>query len=226
MSSSFHLFEFDSDVMQEAEARAQQMGVLPKNQYGLLSVVTGFVGEIVLLRALQQDADEFGKAVLEDTLNYDIAIHPNPQQFKCTGSQDSHNQETVKNSKKIRIEVKSRRTKVEPLAHYMNCVSAHNSTQQCDLYAFLRVKYARNDPETKRGTVYFCGAMTQQRFAHLKKYSASTKSAKLDCFYVYIRDCCSYKSLLQAAETFCKDAANDAAKEEVHTQPAPTASAH
>ena len=157
MSSSFHLFEFDSDVMQEAEARAFRMGVLPSNKYGLLSVTTGFVGEIVLLRALEQDCAAFGKAVLEDTLNYDIAIHPNSQKFKCTGkySQDSHTQETVKNSKKIRIEVKSRRTKVEPLAQYMNCVSAHNTNQQCDLYAFLRVKYACNDPETKRGTVYF-----------------------------------------------------------------------
>jgi hypothetical protein len=185
-------WSFDETDVRKARKRAESMGRLKKNWNGFDSVVTGFIGEVVFLRALQGMqgiADNTHAQVeLADTHDYDVIVRRLPN--------DSHSPSPSDVSEGMRIEVKTRRTRCRMRPGFVNCVSGHNFTQQTDIYVFLRVLYTG----AACGKVFFSGACTRRGF-HQKKTFAATGSRvgslriKHDCFWIPVNACVSFLSL-------------------------------
>lgn len=58
-----------------------------------------------------------------------------------------------------RLEVKTKATSKRPLPFYDCSVCAHNATQRCDAYVFVRVSYDRSKP-----TAWICGRKDRESF--------------------------------------------------------------
>lgn len=172
---------FTYDDVRQAQTSAKKMGLLRHNQNGMLSVLTGKLGELVFYNYIQQFVND---VQLADTRDYDIVANG------------------------IRLEVKTRRCQNKPKKEYLNFVSAHNCTQNCDAYVFLRLKYNanvlahdRNVTDCSRaGTVWFAGAITKDEFlcnsTFASKHTQIQKiKIKFDCYYVPMTACHSYKAL-------------------------------
>lgn len=177
-----HCFRFNQEDVQLATTRAHKMGIIKHNFSGLSSVVTGFLGEHILNREL---VSLFGQEStrIADTRNYDIL---------CCG---------------VKIEVKSREAKSTRIrGDYLNCVSAHNPSQDCDIYTFLRVQY-----ETGRqsGWVSFCGSIRSKVFHSICEYTPKNTvknglPIKHDCFCIPVSKCVSFRSLISELRQFKK----------------------
>lgn len=229
-------WSFDETDVRKAQKRAESMGRLKKNWNGFDSVVTGFIGEVVFLRALrgmQGIADNTHAQVeLADTHDYDVIVR--------RLQNDSFSPSAV--SEGMRIEVKTRRTRCRMRPGFVNCVSGHNFTQLTDIYVFLRVLYT--GPAC--GKVFFSGACTRRGF-HQKKTFAATGSCvgslriKHDCFWIPVDACVSFRSLYKEILRFTsgpvdssnanntiakstKGSTQKNKKEEAHSQNRPSAS--
>jgi hypothetical protein len=172
---------------------------LKNNWNGFYSVVVGFIGEIVFLRALRKTCGGQVSVQLADTHDYDIIIKPNQN--------DS--------SKAMRIEIKTRRTRCRLKPGYINCVSGHNFTQETDVYVFLRLLYTGKSS----GKVLFSGACTRSGFHKQKTFAATgtrvgSLPIKHDCFWIPLHTCVSFRCLqktIDSAFTTTNQHAGDAA---------------
>ena len=94
----------------EARKQAVEMGKLHNSITRGQGNVAGFVGEIITAEILN--------GVQDNTFDYDIFL---PKTGKT-------------------VDVKTKRTSVAPLPHYECSVAKLNTNQNCDFYAFVRVK--------------------------------------------------------------------------------------
>lgn len=76
---------------------------------------------------------EYFNGVIKNTYDYDVVI----------------------NNKKV--DVKTKKTTVEPEPHYLASVAAYNTKQQCDAYYFVRIDLVK-----KKG--YLLGGLTKKKF--------------------------------------------------------------
>lgn len=189
-------WSFEENDVQQAKDRAQRMGKLRQNWNGFDSVVTGFIGEIVFCKVLQ-DACQTATVTLADTHDYDVIVKRRLDDSCGTGPQ--------KEDERMRIEIKTRRTRCRTRPGFINCVSGHNFTQQTDIYVFLRVMYTG----TSSGKVFYSGACTRTFFHKTKTFAATgsrvgTLSIKHDCFWIPVHSCVSFGSLHKEILRFTK----------------------
>lgn len=90
--------------------------------------------------------------------------------------------------KGLKIEVKTKDTTVVPQIDYEGTVPAYNKTQQCDVYAFLRVL---ND----LSNAYFCGMIQKNVFDEKayfvkegQRYGSNNWKARVDCWNMFYYD--------------------------------------
>lgn len=58
------------------------------------------------------------------------------------------------------VDVKTKRSTSEPLPHYDCSVAAYNTVQKCDLYAFVRIEYIKNE----WGRAWFLGVIPKDEY--------------------------------------------------------------
>lgn len=100
------------EMLTVARDRAAEMGKLKNSIINGAGNLVGALGEEIF-------AEYFGRDILEPVFNYDYDFI----------TQDGNS-----------IDVKSKRTSVEPLPHYECTVSGLNTKQKTDFYAFCRIK--------------------------------------------------------------------------------------
>lgn len=142
----------------EARKQAVEMGKLHNSITRGQGNVAGFVGEIVTAELLN--------GVQDNTFDYDIFL---PETGKT-------------------VDVKTKRTSVPPLPHYECSVAKLNTNQNCDFYAFVRVK---ND----YSTAWFLGMIPKVMYYDLavfrKKGDLDPDNGyvvKSDCYNLSIQD--------------------------------------
>lgn len=102
-------------MLDRAQAKASELGVLNKSFLKGDGNLTGFLGEEIAAKILN------AKIANVDNINYNYDLI-----LPTTG---------------ITIDVKTKKTKVEPKPHYECGVMDYNcSKQKCDYYAFVRIK--------------------------------------------------------------------------------------
>jgi hypothetical protein len=142
----------------EARKQAVEMGKLHNSITRGQGNVAGFVGEIITAEILN--------GVQENTFDYDIFL---PKTGKT-------------------VDVKTKRTSVAPLPHYECSVAKLNTNQNCDFYAFVRVK---ND----YSTAWFLGMVPKVMYYEMavfrKKGDLDPDNGyivKSDCYNLPIKD--------------------------------------
>lgn len=102
-------------MLELAEKKSKDMGVLKRSYLSGEGNITGFLGEIISSNILNAKIANEEKV----NYNYDLVI-------PATG---------------VTIDVKTKKTKVKPLPHYECGVMDYNAkTQKCDYYAFVRIR--------------------------------------------------------------------------------------
>jgi hypothetical protein len=142
----------------EARKQAVEMGKLHNSITRGQGNVAGFVGEIITAEILN--------GVQDNTFDYDIFL---PKTGKT-------------------VDVKTKRTSVAPLPHYECSVAKLNTNQNCDFYAFVRVK---ND----YSTAWFLGMVPKVMYYEMavfrKKGDLDPDNGyivKSDCYNLPIKD--------------------------------------
>ena len=142
----------------EARKQAVEMGKLHNSITRGQGNVAGFVGEIITAEILN--------GVQDNTFDYDIFL---PKTGKT-------------------VDVKTKRTSVAPLPHYECSVAKLNTNQNCDFYAFVRVK---NDYRT----AWFLGMVPKVMYYEMavfrKKGDLDPDNGyivKSDCYNLPIKD--------------------------------------
>ena len=142
----------------EARKQAVEMGKLHNSITRGQGNVAGFVGEIITAEILNGAQD--------NTFDYDIFL---PKTGKT-------------------VDVKTKRTSVAPLPHYECSVAKLNTNQNCDFYAFVRVK---ND----YSTAWFLGMVPKVMYYEMavfrKKGDLDPDNGyivKSDCYNLPIKD--------------------------------------
>jgi hypothetical protein len=141
-------------MVNKARKKVKEMGTLKNSITMGMGNLVGFIGEEVAMYVLKKQA---ANVVHINTFDYDIIANG------------------------IRIDVKSKSTSVPPLPHYSNSVANFNTTQDCDVYAFVRVKKDLT-------TAWWCGVIDKDRFF---KDAVFMKKGQLDADnkYVIKADC-------------------------------------
>lgn len=113
-----------------AEERSNEMGALQTSYMKGDGNIAGFVGEFVIM----EFAREFYpyEVRLDDTYDYDLMWG------------------------RWRVDVKTKRSQMEPLPHYEASIPATNVSHACDMYVFVRVL---ND----MSQAFICGWETRDR---------------------------------------------------------------
>jgi hypothetical protein len=95
------------------------------------------------------------------------------------------------------VDVKTKRTTVEPLPHYECSVAAFNTVQKCELYAFVRVECIDN--KYTRG--WFLGYMPKEEYFQKsnrlykgQKDGTNWFTVKADCYNLKIESLYQYES--------------------------------
>lgn len=88
----------------------------------------------------------------------------------------------------ITVDVKTKRTTVEPKDYYECSIAAYNTTQQCDLYAFCRVS-------KDLSTLWFLGMIPKQTYFQNAKFLRKGQVdgdngfvVKADCYNMSIKN--------------------------------------
>jgi len=102
--------EITESMLNGAQTKADQMGVLNNSITSGAGNIVGFIGETIALSILGGDQD--------NTFNHDV---------------------TTIDGKKIEVKCKKQTSDYPPLEHYDCSVAAYNTQQNCDYYAFTRV---------------------------------------------------------------------------------------
>lgn len=141
-------------MVNKARKKVKEMGTLRNSITMGMGNLIGFIGEEVAMHVLKKQA---GNVVHTNTFDYDIIANG------------------------IKIDVKSKSTSVPPLPHYSNSVASFNTSQSCDVYAFVRVKKDLT-------TAWWCGVIDKDRFF---KDAVFMKKGQLDADnkYVIKADC-------------------------------------
>lgn len=102
------------------------------------------------------------------------------------------------------LEVKAKKTTVEPKKYYDNSVSNFNARQKADFYVFTRVKWEDPRNEDLGGTLYFCGFVPcvelKKRARFLKKGGRDGDNGyvvKADCWNLRIEECGDWQTFLK-----------------------------
>lgn len=101
------------EMLLSARKKAAEMGKLNNSITNGIGNLVGFIGEEVALAVLSQQGYD---AKAANTYDFDIIANG------------------------FTIDVKTKSTSAEPLPHYSCSVASFNTKQQCDYYAFVRVK--------------------------------------------------------------------------------------
>ena len=151
--------EVTDEMLLRARRKAGEMGRLNNSITRGAGNLVGFIGEEVALRVLSHFYDDIIEA---NTYDYDIIADG------------------------AKIDVKTKSTSVAPLPHYMCSVAGYNTEQQCDFYAFVRVK---NDLTT----AWWCGIISKEAFyrdaVFMKKGQLDADNkyiVKADCYNIPI----------------------------------------
>lgn len=146
--------EITDAMISRARRKAKEMGTL-KNSITLgMGNLVGFIGEEVAAYVFKKH----GKTIDHtNTYDYDMIVN------------------------KKRVDVKTKSTSVAPLPHYSNSVANFNTKQNCDIYAFVRVKKDLT-------TAWWCGVYSKDQFF---KDAVFMKKGQLDADnkYVVKADC-------------------------------------
>ena len=143
------------DDLRVAAARAKDLGALRNSIRGGEGNMVGYLGEIAVTRGLQEAGHEVQWA---DTFDYDLV---------ASG---------------IKIDVKTKECTSAPLGRYDASVCRANTTQRCDLYAFVRVKGNR---AWIAGTMAPKDYYAQARALRKGEWDPSNDwTAKWDCYNV------------------------------------------
>lgn len=101
----------NNDALMYAQKQAKEMGKINNSITNGRGNIAGFLGEKVV-------SDYIGPPCkIENTRDYDLV---------CDG---------------VKVDVKTKRTSVEPKPHYECSVAATSTHQKCDTYIFARVSY-------------------------------------------------------------------------------------
>lgn len=112
--------EIDSGMLERAQVRLAEMPRLNNSITSGQAMLHGFVGEEMVASVVNNDLGIFGTMTIVGDFEYDILwVLPDGVEKK--------------------VEVKTKRTAVEPKPYYEVSVAKFNTTQQCDLYVFTRV---------------------------------------------------------------------------------------
>lgn len=122
--------EITDDMISRARKKAKEMGTLKNSiTFGMGNLI-GFIGEEVAAHVFAVH----GKSVdPTNTYDYDMIVDGE------------------------RVDVKTKSTSVAPLPHYSNSVANFNTKQECDHYAFVRVKKDLT-------TAWWCGVYSKDQF--------------------------------------------------------------
>ena len=142
-------------MLLSARKKAIELGRLHNSISKGKGNLCGFLGEEVAMKVL-------GNGEISNTYEYDILLE---------------NGETV--------DVKSKHTSVAPKGHYDCSVSNHNIKQECDYYAFVRVKMDYT-------VAWFCGMVRKKDFFE-EAYFAKKGEVDPDNNYVVKADCYQLK---------------------------------
>lgn len=145
-----------TDVMiNHARRKAKEMGQLQNSITMGMGNLVGFIGEEVATYVLKQHNSNVKHI---NTYDYDILVGD------------------------MRVDVKTKSTSVAPLPHYSNSVASFNTSQKCDVYAFVRVKKDLT-------TSWWCGVIEKDLFfkeaVFMKKGSMDDDNkyvVKADCY--------------------------------------------
>lgn len=146
--------EITDDMINRARKKAKEMGRLNNSITAGMGNLVGFIGEEVAAHVFRRH----GKAVVEEnTYDYDLIVDGD------------------------KVDVKSKSTSVAPLPHYSNSVANFNTKQECDYYAFVRIKKDLT-------TAWWCGVYSKRQFF---KDAVFMKKGQLDADnkYVVKADC-------------------------------------
>lgn len=117
-------------MINRARKKAKEMGRLQNSITMGMGNLVGFIGEEVATYILKQHYDSVKHI---NTYDYDIIVDG------------------------IRVDVKTKSTSVAPLPHYSSSVAGFNTSQKCDVYAFVRVKKDLT-------TAWWCGVIDKDDF--------------------------------------------------------------
>ena len=110
-------------MLVEARDKAAEMGRLRNSIINGAGNIAGFIGEAIAQQVLGGE--------LSNTYDYDLVV-PSGKIFDQTSNSFRQTLFT--------IDVKTKQTSVKPLETYECSIAALNTTQECDYYAFVRVK--------------------------------------------------------------------------------------
>lgn len=145
-----------SDAMiNSARKKAKEMGRLQNSITMGMGNLVGFIGEEVAVHVIKKLHQR--NVIHLNTYDYDILVDD------------------------IRVDVKTKSTSVAPLPHYSSSVASFNTSQKCDVYAFVRVKKDLT-------TAWWCGVIEKDLFF---KEAVFMKKGQMDADnkYVVKADC-------------------------------------
>jgi len=148
--------EITDAMINRSRAKAKEMGQLQNSITMGMGNLVGFIGEEVAVHVLKKLHQRH--VIHLNTYDYDILVDD------------------------IRVDVKTKSTSVAPLPHYSNSVAGFNTSQKCDVYAFVRVKKDLT-------TAWWCGVIEKDLFfkeaVFMKKGSMDDDNkyvVKADCY--------------------------------------------
>lgn len=153
-------------IIEAAKRLGDEMGELNNSITRGEGNLAGYVGELIYMQHLDEKSQKEGlePPMLMGHYDYDI-IHLGKK-----------------------IDVKTKRTTVEPKPYYEASIAAYNTRQRCDEYVFLRV-------DLQKGKAYMCGSMPRDEYfkkaRFLKKGTVdgdNNFTVKADCYNLEYKD--------------------------------------
>lgn len=147
--------EITDDMINRSRRKAKEMGRLQNSITMGTGNLVGFIGEEIAVYVLKKLHQR--QVIHLNTHDYDILVDD------------------------IRVDVKTKSTSVAPLPHYSSSVASFNTSQNCDVYAFVRVKKDLT-------TAWWCGVIEKDLFF---KEAVFMKKGQMDADnkYVVKADC-------------------------------------
>lgn len=153
------MIEITDDMLLRARRKAKEMGRLNNSITNGMGNLVGFVGEEIAYSVLSY---LYPDTIAQNTYDYDLL------------------------SNGARVDVKTKSTSVAPLPHYSCSIASYNIEQQCDFYAFVRVK-----KDLTEG--WWCGIIAKEEFyenaTFMKKGQMDNDNkyvVKADCYNIPI----------------------------------------